>query len=143
MSKFRTVIGFDFGYVRIGVAVGQELTATARPLATLTRQAQQPDWRAIDTFIVQWRPDLLVVEPAAREAKDGAAPRQPEQKGGPGAGADRLAVGDHHADLPRSDRREGDGPGQGRQGRRSQRSGDEAPHPSRRPAARIALPACA
>ena len=40
----RTVLGFDFGRVRIGIAVGQELTGTARPLTTLTVREQRIDW---------------------------------------------------------------------------------------------------
>ncbi len=56
----RTVLGFDFGRLRIGVAVGQELTATAQPLVTLTAR-QGPDWDAIARLIAEWRPQLLVV----------------------------------------------------------------------------------
>ena len=54
-------MGFDFGRVRIGVAIGQELTATASPLTTLTARNQQPDWDGITRLINQWRPALLVV----------------------------------------------------------------------------------
>ena len=57
----RTVLGFDFGCIRIGVAVGQAVTATARPLATLINRQQQPDWKAITRLIAEWQPDLLVV----------------------------------------------------------------------------------
>jgi len=61
MVRSRTVLGFDFGRERIGVAIGQELTATARPLVTLPVRAQRPDWDAISQLISEWRPDLLVV----------------------------------------------------------------------------------
>ena len=57
----RTVMAFDFGRVHIGVAIGQELTATASPLTTLTARNQQPDWEGITRLIDQWRPALLVV----------------------------------------------------------------------------------
>ena len=57
----RTVLGFDFGRVRIGIAVGQELTATASPLPAVMTRNQQPDWLAISRYITQWQPDLLVV----------------------------------------------------------------------------------
>ena len=56
-----TVLGFDFGHRRIGVAVGQHLTSTVRPLITLTARAQRPDWQAIDAVIAEWQPNLLVV----------------------------------------------------------------------------------
>lgn len=57
----RTVLGFDFGEKRIGVAVGQELTGRARGIATLTSRNRQPDWEAIGQLIEQWCPQLLVV----------------------------------------------------------------------------------
>ena len=57
----RVVLGFDFGEKRIGVAVGQELTGTARGITTLTSKNRQPDWEAISRLIEEWRPDLLVV----------------------------------------------------------------------------------
>ena len=57
----RTLLGFDFGLSRIGIAVGQELTATARPLTTLTSQQQRPDWSAIGRIIEEWQPDLAIV----------------------------------------------------------------------------------
>ena len=56
-----TVMGFDFGTARIGVAIGQELTATATPLATLKVQQGQPDWAGITRLIQEWQPALLVV----------------------------------------------------------------------------------
>lgn len=57
----RTVLGFDYGRRRIGVAVGQELTGSARPLALLAARRQTPDWDGIGRLIREWRPDLLVV----------------------------------------------------------------------------------
>ncbi len=57
----RTFLGFDFGSKRIGVAVGQELTHTARPLVTLNNRDGAPDWEAISRLIDEWQPDALVV----------------------------------------------------------------------------------
>ncbi|HHM05991.1 MAG TPA: Holliday junction resolvase RuvX [Gammaproteobacteria bacterium] len=57
----RTVLGFDFGRKRIGVAVGQTLTGTASPLDTLRADQGRPDWPAIDRLLDTWRPDALVV----------------------------------------------------------------------------------
>lgn len=56
-----TALGFDFGEKRIGVAVGQTLTATANPLATLPAEHGQPDWDALARLIAQWQPEQLVV----------------------------------------------------------------------------------
>lgn len=57
----RTLLGFDFGTKRIGIAVGQEITATVTPLTTLNAKKDKPDWDAISHIIDEWRPDLLVV----------------------------------------------------------------------------------
>jgi putative Holliday junction resolvase len=55
------VIGFDYGSKRLGVAVGQTVTATARPLATVPVNHQQPDWTRISALIQEWQPQALVV----------------------------------------------------------------------------------
>lgn len=57
----RTLLGFDFGLKSIGVAVGQELTATARPLTALKANDGVPDWGRIETLLKEWQPALLVV----------------------------------------------------------------------------------
>jgi putative Holliday junction resolvase len=54
-------IGFDFGYKRIGVAVGQRLTGSASPLATLDAKLGVPNWDVIQKLLNQWRPLALVV----------------------------------------------------------------------------------
>lgn len=54
-------LGFDFGYKRIGVAVGQRLTGSASPLSTLDATLGIPDWGLIQTLIKQWRPTAMVV----------------------------------------------------------------------------------
>lgn len=57
----RTVLAFDFGLRRIGIAVGNTLTRTAEPLSTLVARDGRPDWDAIDRCIGDWRPAALVV----------------------------------------------------------------------------------
>jgi putative Holliday junction resolvase len=59
--KTRTLLGFDYGLKRIGVAVGQELTGTATALVTIRATEGKPDWEAITKLIKQWNPDELVV----------------------------------------------------------------------------------
>lgn len=61
MSKPRVLLGFDFGTKRIGVAVGQELTATATAQETLQSRDGGPDWDGITRLIEEWQPDALVV----------------------------------------------------------------------------------
>lgn len=55
------VLGFDFGLKRIGVALGQSITGSARPLTTLNANQGQPNWSIIQALIAEWQPDLLVV----------------------------------------------------------------------------------
>lgn len=56
-----TLLGFDYGLKRIGVAVGQELTGTANALTTIRATDGKPDWDAITHLIEQWQPDAVVV----------------------------------------------------------------------------------
>jgi putative Holliday junction resolvase len=61
VSHYRTLLGFDYGSKRIGVAVGQELTRSAHGLRTLHNNDSGPDWPAISALIHEWQPELLVV----------------------------------------------------------------------------------
>ena len=53
-------LGFDYGVRRIGVAVGERLTGSARPLPTLAN-GREPDWRALEKILKEWRPAGCVV----------------------------------------------------------------------------------
>ncbi len=55
------LIGFDFGMKRIGIAVGQTVTQTARPLETIMASRGVPNWHDIAKIIKKWQPDALVV----------------------------------------------------------------------------------
>ena len=57
----RTVLSFDYGLRRIGVAVGNTLTGTAEALATIDAHDGEPDWRAIGRCVADWRPSAIVV----------------------------------------------------------------------------------
>ncbi|RAW08662.1 Holliday junction resolvase RuvX [Halomonas elongata] len=61
MSSQRLILGFDFGTRRIGVAVGNELTRSARPLDPLPARDGIPDWTRVARLVDEWRPDLFVV----------------------------------------------------------------------------------
>jgi putative Holliday junction resolvase len=56
-----TLLGFDYGTHKIGVAVGQDLTRTATPLQTLRMVNRKPDWDKIAALLDEWRPEALVV----------------------------------------------------------------------------------
>jgi putative Holliday junction resolvase len=53
----RTVLAFDFGLKRIGVAVGEAELGTAHPLAVIPA----PGFAAIGKLVQEWRPSTLVV----------------------------------------------------------------------------------
>ena len=59
--SLKCVMGFDHGSKRIGVAVGQTLTATARPLTTIRVKNQQLNWETITSLIQEWQPEILIV----------------------------------------------------------------------------------
>ena len=59
------VIGLDFGLRRIGLAIGDSLTRSARPLAALSITGRDgpdtSDWQRLGTLIKQHAPNRLVV----------------------------------------------------------------------------------
>lgn len=55
-----TLLGFDFGHRRIGVAVGQTLTCSANAL-TVVPVTDKPDWNEITRIVNEWKPVALVV----------------------------------------------------------------------------------
>jgi putative Holliday junction resolvase len=56
-----TIVAFDFGLRRIGVAVGQNVTASANPLAAVRNTDTGPDWQAISNVVNEWHPSRLIV----------------------------------------------------------------------------------
>ncbi len=57
----QTLLCFDYGVTKIGVAVGQTLTGTASALKTLMSTHSKPDWSAITALIKEWQPDACVI----------------------------------------------------------------------------------
>lgn len=57
----QTLLGFDYGRKRIGVAVGQQFTCSATALTTIQARDGKPDWPAISHLLEEWKPDALVV----------------------------------------------------------------------------------
>lgn len=60
-ERHRTLLGFDYGTKRIGVAVGQQLTRSATPIETVAVRDVGPDWEAVTRLIAAWQPGALVV----------------------------------------------------------------------------------
>lgn len=59
-SDIKIILAFDFGTRRIGVAIGDTLTRTARPLKALQVRGSTP-WVEIETLISELLPALAVV----------------------------------------------------------------------------------
>ena len=56
-----TVLAFDFGEKRIGIAVGDTLLKLAHPLLTIEAEDNAGKFTQIDALLQEWRPSLLVV----------------------------------------------------------------------------------
>lgn len=56
-----TVIAFDFGLKRIGVAVGNTLLKQATPLQIIEAATNDAKFAAISEVLTEWQPDRLVV----------------------------------------------------------------------------------
>lgn len=68
-----TLLAFDVGARRIGVAVGNTVSMSAREVGVLDVRDAGPDWPVLDRWIKEWRPARLVVgDPATLD--DGEQP---------------------------------------------------------------------
>jgi putative Holliday junction resolvase len=56
-----TVLGFDYGAKRVGVAVGETATRIANPLGTIEGEANETRFAAIDRYVAEWKPVAFVV----------------------------------------------------------------------------------
>ncbi|MFB9887996.1 Holliday junction resolvase RuvX [Balneatrix alpica] len=56
-----SVLGFDFGTKRYGLAYGQSLTGTSSALPPINARDGIPDWEELGRIIAHWQPDALVV----------------------------------------------------------------------------------
>jgi putative Holliday junction resolvase len=60
-----SVLAFDFGIKRIGIAIGIQLEGgrlgSARALTTIDSEANDTRFAAIAALIVEWQPELLLV----------------------------------------------------------------------------------
>jgi putative Holliday junction resolvase len=56
-----TVLCFDFGEQRIGVAVGEHILKSAKPLTTIDNESNEIRFEAISKLVNEWQPKLLIV----------------------------------------------------------------------------------
>ena len=61
MADAGTVLAFDFGTKRIGVAIGESMLGVAHPLTEIAGEESAPRFAAIAKLIEEWKPQRLVV----------------------------------------------------------------------------------
>ncbi len=59
--KAETILGFDFGVKRIGVAVGNTLTGHADALTTIEAEGTAPRLAAVRHLVKEWQPARFVI----------------------------------------------------------------------------------
>ena len=73
MTALKTVLAFDFGLRRIGIASGDTLTKTAAPRPAIPAGNSGPDWAAIEREVRALAPGQLVVgAPYNADGSEGA-----------------------------------------------------------------------
>ncbi|WP_114651842.1 Holliday junction resolvase RuvX [Polynucleobacter necessarius] len=61
MNAELTIMAFDYGTRRIGIAVGNTLTKVGQPLKIIAEPSEDVRFRAIQALITEWQPNQLVV----------------------------------------------------------------------------------
>jgi putative Holliday junction resolvase len=56
-----TIMAFDFGEKRIGVAIGETMLKAAHALTTIASETNDARFTEIGKLIAEWRPSLLIV----------------------------------------------------------------------------------
>lgn len=75
----QTLLAFDYGLKKIGVALGNTLTRHARPLTILTPATRELKFQQVQRLLEEWQPDSVVVglpltlsgeeQPASRQSR--------------------------------------------------------------------------
>lgn len=56
-----TVMAFDYGTRRIGIAVGNTMTRIGQPIQTISESGDDARFKVIEGLLKEWQPDQLVV----------------------------------------------------------------------------------
>ena len=63
--------GIDFGLKKIGVAISQNITKKASPLAIIYNKRNIINWNELDQIIITWSPKIIIVgQPAFKKANN-------------------------------------------------------------------------
>nr|WP_298890414.1 Holliday junction resolvase RuvX [uncultured Acinetobacter sp.] len=57
----QTIMAFDFGTQKMGIAVGQSLIQNSNPLALFPMKDGIPNWDDLLKIVKQWQPNLFLV----------------------------------------------------------------------------------
>jgi putative Holliday junction resolvase len=75
-----TLIGFDFGERRIGVAVGETTTRIASPIGAIEETGNEARFRAIERIVDEWHPAAFIVgQPRHENGSEHAVARLAEK----------------------------------------------------------------
>ena len=61
MPKALTILSFDYGTRRVGVAVGNSISKSGQALKTIAAPTSDALFQAIESLLKEWQPDQLVV----------------------------------------------------------------------------------
>lgn len=61
MHKSLTMMAFDYGTRRVGVAVGNSMTRVGQALKTIAAPSSEALFKEIELMLKEWQPDELVV----------------------------------------------------------------------------------
>jgi len=56
-----TILSFDYGHKKIGLAVGNDYVKTANDLTSISSKKGTPDWASLNKIISDWQPNLLLL----------------------------------------------------------------------------------
>lgn len=60
-NKYTSIMGFDFGTKRTGIAMGQRITQTANGIGCISARDGIPNWEQLDKLVQEWQPHAFVV----------------------------------------------------------------------------------
>lgn len=60
-NKIQTLMAFDYGKKRIGLAVGQRLLQSGNGIGYINATDGKPNWEQLDAYVKEWQPDGFVV----------------------------------------------------------------------------------
>ena len=61
MTGQKTILAFDFGLRKIGIAVGNNEAKTTLPLGIIYARKEKIPWLDIEKLLEEWKPNLVIV----------------------------------------------------------------------------------